>query len=352
MNILLKPGRIAARRIARPGGTAQPDAGSANVKHGRAVERAPGPGNRASLPGVGHGNPRPRVIGYACAAVALLIWSSWFALTRLSVTRELGAADIVALRIGGGALVLLPSLALQARRLPRRAWREGVVLSFCWGAPFVLLVALGIQLTSAAHAAALTPGTMPVFAGLFGWAALRERLGQRRLLGFAAIIGGVAALTAGFRPEVPGPGAWAGNAALLAAAALWSVYTLRLRRSGLTSTAAAALVCLYSAAAYLPVYALAGLQRLSRAPAAEVWLQALYQGVLVGGLSVVAYNQAISRLGPGAAAVVVSLVPVMATLLAIPVLGEWPTVFEAAAVAAIAGGVFLSSRAQAPAAGP
>ena len=37
--------------------------------------------------------------------MAVLSFSSWFAITRLSVTRELGVADITALRLSGGALV-------------------------------------------------------------------------------------------------------------------------------------------------------------------------------------------------------------------------------------------------------
>ena len=116
------------------------------------------------------------------------------------------------------------------------------------------------------------------------------------------------------------------------------------RRAGLTPLQAAALVCLYSSAAYLPIYALSGVSRLGFVPWPEIALQALYQGVLVSGVSVIAYNRAIALIGPGAAASVVSLVPVAATLLGIPILGEWPTPLAAAAVAAIVAGVLLAMR--------
>lgn len=295
----------------------------------------------AQLRESGAASPGQLLAGVAWGVAAMLTWASWFAVTRLSVTRELGVADIAALRIGGGSLVLLPLLLRDAGGIPRRAWWGGVALSACWGAPFVFLVALGIQMTSAAHAAALTPGTMPVFAGLIGWAVLRERPGPQRLLGFAIIAAGVLTLSLSFA----GSGSWLGNAALLAAAALWATYTLRVRGSGLSPVQAAALVCLYSAAVYLPLYLLSGAQRLTAAPLAEVLLQAAYQGILVGGLSVVAFNQAVARLGSGAASAIVSLVPVAAALLAIPLLGEVPTPLDAAAITAIAAGVFLAARA-------
>ena len=289
-----------------------------------------------------------RWLGFVLAFAALTIWAGWFAVTRLSLTRELGAYDIAALRLGVGALVLLPAFLRSARGLPRAAWREGAILSACWGAPFVLLLSWGIGRSSAAHAAAVTPSTMPVFAGVIGWAVLGDRPGRRRWLGYAVICAGVAALPAMGHPAERPWDAWATNAALLSAAGLWAVYTLRVRRAGLTPLQAAALVCLYSSAVYLPIYALSGVSRLGLAPWPEVALQALYQGVLVSGVSVIAYNRAIALIGPGAAASVVSLVPVVATLLAIPILGEWPTPLTTAAVAAIVAGVLLAVQTPAP----
>jgi drug/metabolite transporter (DMT)-like permease len=288
--------------------------------------------------------PRRRWLGFALALAALIIWSGWFAVTRLSLTRELGVYDIAALRLGVGALVLLPAFLYSARDIPRSAWREGAILSVCWGAPFVLLLSWGVQLSSAAHAAALTPGMMPVFAGVIGWTVLRDRPGRLRWVGFALISAGVVALSATLRTPGRMLDAWTGNAALLAAAALWAAYTLRVRRAGLTPLQAAALVCLYSSVVYLPIYALSGVSRLGFAPWQEVALQALYQGVLVSGVSIIAYNRAIALIGPGAAAAVVSLVPVVATALAIPILGEMPTVFTTAAVVTIVAGVLLAAR--------
>ena len=284
-----------------------------------------------------------RSAGFGLALAALTIWSAWFVVTRLSVTRELSIYDITALRLGVGALVLLPSFLRTARGLTPRAWREGVILSACWGAPFVLLLSWGVQLTSAGYAASLTPSLMPVLAGLIAWTVLGERPGRLRAAGFAITAAGAFALSATFRTGDHPAGALAGTAALLAASALWAVYTLRVRKSDLAPLQAAALVCLISSAAYLPFYALCGLSHLGRAPWLEIALQAIYQGVLVSGVSIAAYSRAIALIGPGAAASVVSLVPVLATSLAVPILGERPGAFTLLAIAAIAAGALLAA---------
>jgi drug/metabolite transporter (DMT)-like permease len=288
-----------------------------------------------------HIGPSGSFLGFACAVLALLIWSGWFAVTRVSVTRMLGPADIVAFRLVGGALVLLPPFLPQIRTVSRRHWAEGALMSLLWGAPFALLVALGVQLTSAAHAAALTPATMPVFAGVIAWAALGEFPGRQRLLGFAVIAAGVVTLNQSFGDH-GGATAWAGDAALLGAAVMWGIYTIRLRRSGMKTVQAAAMVCLYSLVVYVPCYALSGVQKLTVAPLPEILLQFFYQGVLVGGVALLAYNFAVARLS-GRAPVVIALVPVVAALLAIPVNGEVPSAVAAIAIMAITAGAVMAA---------
>ena len=198
-----------------------------------------GPGRPSSIhaeAGVG-----PMLTGFLWAAISVVIFAGWFVVTRFTVTHELRIWDVVALRFGVGALLLSPVLLAPARRLPRGALLPGLLLALLWGAPFVLLVALGLQLSSAAEASSVTPALMPVFAGLIGWLLLREPPGRRRLLGYAAILVGLATLLAD-RSLAGGRSSLEGAAALIAAAGLWAIYTVRFRGSGLTALQAAALI--------------------------------------------------------------------------------------------------------------
>lgn len=286
---------------------------------------------------------RIRMTGFAWAALTVMIFSGWFVVTRFGVTRELRIWDIAALRFGIGAVLLAPAVVRRGSRLSAAGWGEGLIFAVLWGVPFVLLVALGLKLTSAAQAASVAPTLMPVFAGVFAWGFLRERQGRLRWLGYAAIVTGlvflvVAGAAAHGAPDIRG------IAALAAAAAMWAVYTLLFRRSRLTPIQSAALICVWSTALYLPAYLFLGLSRFSFASPGEIALQALYQGVLMSGVALITYNRAVSLLGSSAATAVIALLPAVASILAIPVLGETPSSAEGISIVVIVLGVLLASR--------
>lgn len=271
------------------------------------------------------------------------MFSGWFVITRFSVTRELAIWDIMALRFGGGALVFAPMMLRQGARLPAAAWREGLLFCLLWGLPFVLLVAFGLRLTSAAQAASVAPAAMPVFAGIVGRIALGERQGSARWLGYGVIVLGLICLVGGdaARHGLSNP---LGLAALLGAALLWAIYTIVFRRSGLSAMQAAALICTWSAILFLPVYVFLGLSRLQLASPSELAVQVIYQGIFMSCLAVVAFNRAVTLLGPSAATAVIALLPMVASLFAIPVLGEMPLPTQWVAIIVIGIGVCLAAR--------
>lgn len=284
--------------------------------------------------------------GLCWAGLSLTIFAGWFVVTRLSVTRELRVWDVAALRFGIGAVVLLPVLLAGRRRLAPRQWAEGLLYACLWGIPFVLAVAFGLQITSARRAAAITPAMMPVFAGVIAWLVWREHQGARRWCGFAAIVGGLTCLVAtGVAAE--GGVHPLGIGALFLAAAMWAVYTLLFRRSSLTPVQSAALICFWSALLFLPVYILGGLSRLALASTGEIALQATYQGLLMSGVAIVAFNRSVALLGPSTSTAIIALIPGAAALAAIPVLGEHPSGTETIAIAAVVLGVLLATGASA-----
>jgi drug/metabolite transporter (DMT)-like permease len=68
-----------------------------------------------------------------------------------------------------------------------------------------------------------------------------------------------------------------------------------------------------------------------------------YQGALTAAVSLALYGRAISILGASNAAVFIALGPIMAALMAIPALGEWPFPTDWVAIFLVATGVYLSS---------
>jgi drug/metabolite transporter (DMT)-like permease len=286
---------------------------------------------------------RRRPMGFIWATFSLVIFSGWFVITRFSVTHELRIWDIMALRFGAGALVLVPTILRRGSRLPATAWWEGLLFCLLWGLPFVLLVAFGLRLTSAAEAASVAPAAMPVFAGIIGWVVLGERQGKARWLGYGAIVLGLICLVGAGAASDGAPNA-IGLVALVGAALLWAIYTIVFRRSGLSPVQAAALICTWSAILFLPAYVLLGLSRLPLVSPSELAVQTVYQGVFMSCLAVVAFNRAVTLLGPSAATAIIALLPAVASIIAIPVLGEIPLPAQWAAIVMIGIGVCLAAK--------
>ena len=295
--------------------------------------------------------PRNALFGFCWAGLSVLIFAGWFVVTRFSVTRELRVWDVAALRFGIGALILLPVLLRSAKRLSAKQWIEGLMYSCLWGVPFVLAVGYGLQLTSAGRAAAITPALMPVFAGVLAWIFLKEKPGRARWCGYFAIVVGLVSMVVG-GASAHGDANPVGILALVAAAAMWALYTVLFRRSALSPVQAAALICFWSTVLFVPVYIFGGLSRLALASASEIGLQAVYQGALMSGVAIVAFNRSVALLGPSAATAIIALIPAVAALAAIPVLGELPSLGECIALAAVIGGVLLAARSARMAATP
>lgn len=279
--------------------------------------------------------------GLALALGAILIWSFWPVWTRHGVTRSLTPDDIVFLRFGIGGALFLPFLAMQAKSIRPAAWLAGLGLAVCQGAPFVLLMATGLRFAPANHAASLATGVSPLFAALLGAALFAEPIAKARWLGLALILGGAGALAA----AATGAGPTAlGDLLFVAAAAMASVYIVCVRRSGLTAFQAAAMVSVFSMIFYVPVYLLLGDGHLHEATWTEVVPQGLYQGVLMAFVSFILLNLAIARLGSARVSAVIALVPVLSFLLAIPLLGEWPSPIETTSVVLISAGVYVAAQ--------
>ena len=279
--------------------------------------------------------------GWALALAAILIWSFWPVWTRHGVSHSMTPDDIVFLRFSVGGVLFFPFLMMQARTIRPRAWLAGFGLALCQGAPFVTLMAVGLRHAPASHAASLTTGVTPLFAALLAAALFAEPIVKARWRGLLLILvgAGVLALTGG------GGLTALGDLFFLTAAAIASIYIVCVRRSGLTPFQAAAMVSVYSALFYVPVFLLVGDTHLHTVSSVELITQGLYQGVLMAFVSFIFLNSAISRLGSARVSAVIALVPVASLLLAVPVLGEWPSQIELLSAVLISSGVYLAAQA-------
>jgi threonine/homoserine efflux transporter RhtA len=91
---------------------------------------------------------------------------------------------------------------------------------------------------------------------------------------------------------------------------------------------AAAIAAVCTLVLYLPVFALVAGASLFQAPLTDIAVQAFVQGFLTAVIALVLYGRAVSILGASGGAAFPALCPAMTAVLAIPLLGEWPTAMD------------------------
>jgi len=281
------------------------------------------------------------VLGAAAALTATAVWGSWIVITRFGVTTTITPHDAAFLRFAIPAAILCPVLLREGLALRRIGMGKTALMVAGSGLPFFLVSSSGMQFAPAAHAGALLPGAMPLFVALLASVFERERFGGWRSAGLALIVAGIVAI-GGYNLLLGAPGQWRGHLLFLTGAFLWAIYTLAFRRAGIGAWHAAALINFYSVIAFAPIYLLTG-SHLPQTPWPELVLQGVSQGLLSGVVALFAYGAAVRRLGAARAAVFISLTPVVAALLAIPALGEWPDATTAFGIATVSLGVALAS---------
>jgi drug/metabolite transporter (DMT)-like permease len=287
------------------------------------------------------------VIGAACAIAAVGIWSGWLVMMRVGVTTTLTAFDLTALRYAVAGVVLLPAVLRRGLALNRLGWAGFTAVVIGAGAPVQLLVGAGLSFAPVADASVLTYGISPLIVAFLAAVALKERLAPIRKSGLVLVgLGGLA--TGGLDISSFGGRQSVGHLLFLTAACLWAWYAVAIRRARLDGLHAAAIAAVVSLLVYFPLYLTFTDNRLLELGATDLVGQAFYQGVVTAVVSLALFGRSIMLLGASKAAAFVALVPVIAALMAIPALGEWPTSIDWLAIGMITAGVYLASGAPVP----
>jgi drug/metabolite transporter (DMT)-like permease len=277
---------------------------------------------------------------YGLAAVS--IWGAFIVVSRLGVRTSLTPWDVAAIRFATAGALLLPYLVRKGLAFDRLGLVGLAAITIGCGAPMVLLVNAGLLFAPAAHGGGLFPGVMPLMVAVLAAVILKEAFTTQKSMGLILIVLGAIMIvwatggTLGTRQNI-------GHVLFLCAGLAWAGYTVAMRRARLDGLHAAAIAAVASLVFYVPVYAALWPGNLFAAPVADVALQAVVQGVLTAIVALLLYGRMVSILGATAGAGFVALTPATTALLAIPVLGEWPSAADWLAIAVISVGVYLLS---------
>ncbi|NRQ17145.1 DMT family transporter [Ensifer sesbaniae] len=285
----------------------------------------------------------PTATGYVVLSIVVLVWAG-FALTMRAIgASPLATADVAVIRFAIPIIALLPAIPQRLSALRKVELRDASLV-LLGGVPFFFVVSEGAKATSAAHVGALVAGTTPLSVALLAFLLERKGVARKRWLPLALILAGVIGIVAGQQHAVTTE-TLSGVGLLLIASLFWGAYTIGLRRTGVDAISNGLLLSIGSLVILAPLL-------LTGAVTTQIgqfsWHQALpfilVQGLGVGLVSTVGYAFAISRLGAARSATLGSLAPALASLMAIPILGEALALATAIGILVITTGVILANR--------
>lgn len=287
----------------------------------------------------------PRAIGIAAALVTIVIWTSFIVIARATADPSRGGAlnpfDIAFARLLGAGAILLPLGWILVRRDRARGEHVSSMFGFSplplrttaavgvfGGLLYAMLAYSGFVFAPAGHAAVLMPGSLPLWTTLLALAFLGSHISRSRAIGLALIVlgdllvGGSSLLSAFEGGEV-----WKGDLLFMTAAFCWSCYSVLARHFRLDAVRATVAITVFAFFIYVPVYGLLLLLewvpgRFLDAPLGQVLFQMAFQGVGSVVISGISFTRMIQHFGPVRSTMMTSVVPGMAALSAVLLLGE------------------------------
>ena len=251
------------------------------------------------------------------------IYATNLVATRYSVLNGLTSLDLAALRYGVAGLVLVPYFCrLGLRDLGGIGWLKGICLSCLAGAPYMVVFFYGLSFAPASHGAVLNPGIVPsvVFLSLVFLG--RQAFSLVKALSLLLIVLGLILVT-GSSFSMQGTVLF-GDILLFTTGISWGLFVLLVKIWELKPMQAAAIVSVISLL-YLPPYLVFSYSGFGSASLKHIVSQAVFQGIVNSIATLYLVTYAVQKLGAQLTSLFSPLVPVLTTLLAIPLLGEIPT---------------------------
>ncbi len=284
---------------------------------------------------------RSKILGAAAAVSVVFFWSGWIVVSRLGVVRSLTVYDIAGLRYGVATILILPWV------IRNRTWQgltpfRCLILSLTSGVPYALLSYIGLSYAPAAHGGVFMNGCLPIFTAVTGWFWVRSRNSHSQKIGLVVILIGV--VLVGYEGFISpgGDKIWLGDLLLTVAIAAFSVFMVATKVWEISPGQIIFSATITGAVVYVPVW-LVGLEsNLAEAPLNEILLQGIYQGLVPSILGISFLSVAIRHLGANVTSVFMSVVPAVAALVAIPVLGEIPGLPAWIGMITVTGGILLA----------
>jgi drug/metabolite transporter (DMT)-like permease len=284
------------------------------------------------------------------------IWGTNFVVVKYA-TRIFSPVAFTGLRVGTVAIFMIlfallrragdgkraTSRRAQTGSLGRSVITRLLLLGVLGNGLYQLFFVHGVARTRAGNAA-LIVGAAPAFIALAARAKGLERVQRMTMLGIVLSVVGVGLVIAGSAGSGKGETTLLGSLLVFLGVICWTFYTIFLQpyTKRVDAITLSALTLIGGAVPLLiasgPSIIATDWSRIGIGG----WLALLYSSIVSMGIAYLFYYRGLRVLGPTRTAVYSNLQPIIALLVAWPLLGEAPTIFQVIGAATIVAGVFMT----------
>ena len=289
-----------------------------------------------------HQEKREVVVTELLLIVMALVWGANFTVNKYG-TNVLPPLVYNSIRMTVGTVAMFMVILSNRDKLPtRQEIKRLLLLGLLGHGAYQLLFIFGLTLTRAGTAAlmiASSPAIIAIVLRVFR----NERLKARSITGIALSLLGIAVVIAGSARSAHGDSSVLGDAMILAATCCWAVFTMWLKPfTHLDGTQIAGWTLLGGTA---PIILLA-LPKIATTDFSTIapmtWGAIAYSGALSMGFAYLCWYRGVRVIGPTRTAMFSNLQPIVAVLVAWPLLGERPTIWQGLGAAAVMAGLLLT----------
>lgn len=259
---------------------------------------------------------RRKQLGIAAILSVVMIWSGWIIVSSWGVHQNLTSWDITFLRFTTAALVTVPLLYRKRKNLLSIFNIKVALCALGCGFPYTMASFFGLSSSPAQNVGVIVNGLLPLLVAAISYFWVKQRISKAKLFGIALIALANALIL------FEGGGTNLGGSFFLFCAALFlASYTVSMRVWHISVDVMIVAVPWINALLFFPIWLFAP-KGIYMATMNEIFLQILYQGVLVSVVALFLMTYAIHSIGSVTSSTFMGIVPVVAAILAFIILHE------------------------------
>ena len=261
-------------------------------------------------------------LGTLCALSVMLIWATWFVVSRHGIISELFITDLMALRYGISGLIVIP-LVIYFKPWQSMTLFRMIVFSILLGPFYMMFLFGGFIFSPASHGGVFLNGSLPFLTLLIAWFWLSEKIRAWHFIGITLIfLGAVLAVLDANQLQLYD--SWKGDLMFLAAGLFFAGYLVTSRVWKISLPQVLLCSSLINCIFYIPIWYFFLPTNLHNVPIDNLVLQGIYQGLIPTLFGLLTLVVAVRHLGSATTSAFLSGVPGMSTILSIFFLSEVP----------------------------